>query len=142
MNTKLIAAAAMLIAANISVAGTNNLSDSDKNPQMRVLVAASSNASGAGTGASSALVQVTMALDDTVLTAYPELADLKAIANYSVNCKNNTLAIANFEVSRGAAAANTATEAQSTMEYAAVRFYSDYAIVQAACTSDLAMLKQ
>lgn len=142
MNTKLIAAVSMLIAANVSVAGTNSLPASDNNPQMRVIAAVSANASGAATGASSALVQVTMALDDTVLTAYPELADLKAVANYSVNCKNNTLAIANFEVSRGNAAANTTTEAQSTMEYAAVRFYSDYAIVQAACTSNLAMLKQ
>ena len=142
MNTKLITAAAMLIAANVSVAGTNSLSASDKNPQMRVIAAVSANASGASTGASSALVQVTMALDDTVLTAYPELADLKAVANYSVNCKNNTLAIANFEVSRGAATSNAATQTQPAMEYAAVRFYSDYAIVQAACTSDVAMLKQ
>lgn len=144
MNTKFFAAAVLTIAANISAAGTTSMSASGNHAELRVLAAASVSQTAANATPASALVQVTMALDDAVLATYPELSDLKAVANYSVNCKNNTIAIANFEVSRGAAnaTATTAVESASAMEFAAVRFYSDYAILQAACTSNVAMLKQ
>lgn len=142
MNTKFFAAAFLTIAASISTAGTTNMSASDNQPELRVLAVASVSQTAANATLATALVQVTMALDDAVLAVYPELSVLKAVANYAVNCNNSTIAIANFEVSDGAATASIAMERSSAMEFAAVRFDSDYAILQAACRSDVAMVKQ
>jgi hypothetical protein len=88
-------------------------------------------------------VRALFAMEDSgTRNLYPELAELKAVGEYVVNCAEQSLAITEFRVLKSTdilpTSMNTATDEKLT--FSSPKFDSEVKVVRAACGSSVASL--
>ena len=88
-------------------------------------------------------VRAFFAMEDSgIRNMYPELAELKALGEYVVNCADQSLAIAEFRVLKSTEAmpASTDFSVDEKLTFTAPKFDSEVKVVRAACGSSVASL--
>lgn len=88
-------------------------------------------------------VRAFFAMEDSgIRSLYPELAELKAVGEYVVNCADQSLAITEFRVLKSSetlpTSMNTATDEK--LSFSSPKFDSEVKVVRAACGSSVASL--
>lgn len=80
--------------------------------------------------------------DSGIRNLYPELAELKALGEYAVNCANQSLAITEFRILKSSEIMPTSTDfsADAKLSFSAPKFDSEIKVVRAACGSSIASL--
>lgn len=90
-----------------------------------------------------AYVRAFFAMEDSVArNLYPELAELKAVGEYVVNCADQSLAITEFRVLKSSDVLPTSmnTSTDEKLSFSSPKFDSEVKVVRAACGSSVASL--
>jgi hypothetical protein len=88
-------------------------------------------------------VRAFFAMEDSgIRNLYPELAELKAVGEYVVNCAEQSLAISEFRVLKSSEIMPTSMnkEIDEKLTFSSPKFDSEVKVVRAACGSSVASL--
>jgi hypothetical protein len=138
----------MMLLSGVSLSQATTTDSGTSNASLDVVVlstvvAGISSNDGNHSHQSVAHVRALFAMDDSdIRNVYPELAELKAVGDYVVNCSDQSLAITEFRVLKPSEAlpASTRSVADEKLSFSAPKFDSEIKVVRAACGSSVASL--